>query len=202
MVDSLSEIGPDSKPLAIFEEWMALARREPKIREATAMNVSTVNAAGEIHSRIVLCKKWSEEGFTFYSNYNSRKGHELEQNAQTGLLFYFDPLFLQIKISGKAVKTSRQDSVDYWRSRPRESQLSQFISQQSEPIASRAQLEALWAAADKKFGKQEIPCPEHWGGYLIQPQSLEFWIGRENRLHDTFLFEKAPMGWTFRRLCP
>ncbi len=202
MQDTLQEIGPDSKPLTIFEEWMASAKATPGIREPTAVNVATVASDGEVHSRVVLCKKWSEEGFVFYSNYRSRKGLDLAAHAQTALLFYFDPLFRQIKISGKAEKTSRQDSENYWRSRPRESQLSQYISNQSAPVDSRQELEDQWHAAEQKFTGRDIPCPEHWGGYLIRPRTIEFWIGRPNRLHDTFEFEKDQAGWTFRRLSP
>ncbi len=201
-MDNTSEIGPASNPFSIFEEWMTKAKAAPQIREPTAMTVSTFNSTGDLHSRVVLCKQWSEEGFVFYSNYQSRKGAELEKNKHVALLFYFDPFFKQIKISGTAEKTSRETSVAYWRSRHRDSQLSQFISQQSQPIGSRAELEALWAAADKKYADQEIPCPEHWGGYLVRPKTFEFWIGYVHRLHDRFEFEKAPTGWTFRRLCP
>lgn len=202
MQDTLQEIGQDSNPIAVFEEWMAAAKAVPSIREPTAMNVATVAGGGEIHSRVVLCKKWSEEGFVFYSNYQSRKGLDLAANAQTALLFYFDPMFRQIKISGVAEKTSRQDSEDYWRSRARGSQLSQYISNQSQPIASRQELQDQWNAAEAKFKDCDIPCPEHWGGYLVRPRLIEFWIGHTNRLHDTFEFEKDPAGWTFRRLSP
>jgi pyridoxamine 5'-phosphate oxidase len=201
-MDNTSEIGPASNPLSIFQEWMTKAKAAPEIRESTAMTVSTVNALGEMHSRVVLCKEWSENGFVFFSNYHSRKGVELEKNQHAALLFYFDPFFKQIKISGKAEKTSREESVTYWKSRPRDSQISQFISQQSQPIGSRAELEALWSAADQEYANREIPCPEHWGGYLVRPKTIEFWIGYSHRLHDRFEFEKVPQGWTFRRLCP
>ncbi len=202
MTDKLSEIGPNSRPIDIFEEWMTLAKATPAIREPTAMTVTTMAKDGSLHARVVLCKKWSEEGFTFYSNYESRKGRELDHNQNTSLLFYFDPLFLQIKISGKTEKTSRADSEEYWNSRPRASQLSQFISKQSAPIHAREDLERAWSEAERKFEGQSIPCPSHWGGYLVRPQSIEFWIGRPNRLHDTFHFEKGPKGWTFSRLSP
>lgn len=181
---------------------MALAKNTPGIREATAMTVTTADSLGNLHSRVVLCKKWSEEGFVFYTNYLSRKGRELDRNSHAALLFYFDPLFRQIKISGTAEKTSREDSEAYWRSRSRESQLSQFVSRQSEAVSSRAELDALWAAAEKQFTGREVPCPAHWGGYLVRPKAIEFWLGRPNRFHDRFEFEKAPAGWTFRRLCP
>ena len=197
-----SDIHPASNPLVIFDEWMTAAKKVPGIREPTAMTVSTISPAGELHARVVLCKKWSEQGFVFYSNYNSRKGHDLDQDAHAALLFYFDPSFRQIKISGTVTRTSRAESQAYWASRPRDSQLSQYISKQSEPIPSRAELEALWQKAERDFAGKDIPCPAHWGGYVVAPTSIEFWIGRPNRLHDTFHFEKAGPGWTFRRLCP
>lgn len=196
-----SEIGPKSNPLEVFSEWMNLAQTQ-SIREPTAMSVASASPTGELHARIVLCKKWSEEGFVFYTNYDSRKGHDIALNPQVNLLFYWDPLFRQIKISGTAEKGSREDSVAYWRSRPRESQLSQYISRQSQPISSRKELEDLWKKAESRFAGQEVPCPEHWGGYLVRPQKIEFWIGRPNRLHDTFEFEKTNSHWTFRRLSP
>lgn len=202
MTETLSEIGPDSHPLEIFEEWMRLAKSTPAIREATAMNVATVDEKGGVHSRVVLCKKWTEEGFYFYTNYDSRKGRQLAAHPQAGLLFYFDPLFLQIKISGAVEKTSRADSEEYWNTRPRASQLSQYVSRQSEPVASRLELDRAWADAEKKLAGQPILCPANWGGYLVRPKTIEFWIGRPNRLHDTFEFEKGSTGWTFRRLCP
>jgi len=198
----MESIGPESKPLEIFEHWMAAAKSISTLREPTAMTVSTVSASGEIHSRICLCKQWSEDGFQFYTNYNSRKGTDLAQNPRAALLFFWDALFRQVKISGPVEKLARQESEAYWRTRPRESQLSQYISRQSEPVSSRHQLEAECRAAEEKFSGQEIPCPEHWGGYVVRPVKMEFWIGRPGRLHDRYQFEKTGSIWTFRRLCP
>lgn len=186
----------------IFEEWMSLAKSTPAIREPTAMNVATIDKNGGLHSRVVLCKKWSEEGFYFYTNYDSRKGQQLADHPQAGLLFYFDPLFLQIKVSGSVERTTRADSEEYWNTRPRASQLSQYVSRQSAPVGSRQELDQAWADAEKKLAGKPIACPPNWGGYLVRPKTIEFWIGRPNRLHDTFEFEKHPKGWTFRRLCP
>ncbi|HMN68642.1 MAG TPA: pyridoxamine 5'-phosphate oxidase [Bdellovibrionales bacterium] len=172
------------------------------MREPTAMAIATVSGEGDVHQRVVLCKSWSEDGFVFYSNYNSRKGRDLGANPHIGAVFYWDPMFRQVKITGVAEKTSRADSEAYWASRPRASQLSQYVSRQSEPCESREALERAWREAETRFHGHQIPCPEHWGGYLLRTQQIEFWMGRENRLHDAYSFEKAAAGWTFRRLYP
>lgn len=198
----LMEIGAHTKPMTLFADWMAEAKANKEIREATAMSLATLSKTGELSSRVVLCKSWSEEGFVFYTNYASRKGSDLDANPKAAAVFYWDPLFRQVKISGPVVKTTREDSEAYWNSRPRDSQLSQYISRQSTEIESREKLELAWQEADKKFANAQIPCPAHWGGYVLQFTSIEFWIGRPGRLHDRFKFEKAGPNWTFRRLCP
>lgn len=195
------EIGPNSQPLTIFSAWLAEAQANQTIREPTAMTVATANAA-ELHARVVLCRGWSEEGFIFYTNYNSLKGQDLAHDNRAAAVFYWDPLSRQVRISGRVKKTSREVSENYWNHRERGSQLSQFVSQQSATIASREALEAAWKKAEKDFSGRAIPCPEHWGGYLLEPEKIEFWIGRTGRLHDRYLFEKSPRTWTFRRLCP
>lgn len=196
------DIGADSQPLDVFKTWLSAAQHHPHIREATAMTVATTGPDGALHGRVVLCKQWSEAGFVFFTNYQSRKGLDLNQNDQVAAVFYWDALFRQIKISGHAQRISRADSSAYWKGRPRESQLSQYISRQSEVAASRQELERAWHQAEVEFKGKVIPCPAHWGGYLIVPQQLEFWIGRPGRLHDRFQFEKTRPGWTFRRLYP
>ena len=195
-------IGPQSQPLEIFSAWMAEAKQCPQIREAAAMSLAT-SGPSELHSRIVLCKQWSEDGFVFFTNYQSRKGLDLQHSARAAAVFYWDPLFRQICISGTVVKTSRQVSEDYWNSRARDSQLSQYISQQSLKVDSREALQEAWTKADKSFaGGKPIPCPAHWGGYTLKPQRIEFWVGQPGRLHDRYEFEKTERVWTFRRLYP
>lgn len=198
----VKEPGPHSKPHEVFAEWMALALGAAGIREPTAMVISTLSSANELHSRVVLCKHWSEEGFEFYTNYLSQKGQDVHVHPQAAALFYWDPLFMQVKISGMIEKSSRADSENYWNSRPRESQLSQYVSKQSQPVSSREEMEAARARAEREFAGKDIPCPPHWGGYWLKPKSMEFWIGRPNRFHDRFHFEKHGRDWTFRRLCP
>lgn len=195
-------IDPTTNPIGLFDDWFNEAKATSTIREPSAMVVTTADKNLELHSRTVLCKHWDALGFVFYSNYQSQKGLDLQQHSKAAAMFYWDPLFRQVLISGSVTKTSRQDSESYWASRPRESQLSQYISKQSETLESRESLEAAWHAADLKFKNTPIPCPAHWGGYIIQPARIEFWIGRPSRLHDRFLFEKSQTHWTFRRLYP
>lgn len=196
------DINASSQPLKLFNEWMIEAKANPAIKEANAMALATIDREGELHNRVVLCKYWSEDGFTFFTNYDSRKGKDLADHPKASAVFYWDPLFRQFKISGTVEKTSRKISEDYWRSRPRDSQISQWISRQSQPIASRDLLQKAWMDAEKQFAGTDIPCPEHWGGYLIRPKRIEFWIGRPGRLHERFEFEKTGSTWTFRILYP
>ncbi len=196
------DIDSNSRPLEIFSAWIDEAKRHKGIREPNAMTFSTLGKSGEIHSRVVLCKEWSDQGFTFYSNYNSQKGLDLQHSDQASAVFYWDPLHIQVDISGRVSRTSREVSEKYWNSRERESQLSQYISRQSEEVESREELERLKAAAEKQFAGQPIPCPAHWGGYVLAPRRIEFWVGKTGRLHDRFEFQKSGNHWTFRRLYP
>lgn len=196
------DIHANSNPLQIFETWMKEAQGHSGIQYPTAMALATISQNGELHNRVVLCKSWDESGFTFYTNYDSRKGQDLAANPKASAVFYWDPFFRQVKISGAVEKTDRKVSEDYWRTRPRESQISQYVSHQSQEVPSREDLEAAWSKADLLFKDREIPCPENWGGYLIHPHRLEFWIGRPGRLHDRYEFEKQGKTWTFRRLYP
>ncbi|NJL25670.1 MAG: pyridoxamine 5'-phosphate oxidase [Calothrix sp. SM1_5_4] len=196
------EISALSNPIEVFANWLREAKGHPGINEATAMSLATQNPSGELRVRVVLCKDWSKEGFIFFTNYLSKKGLDLEQNPRVGAVFFWDPMFRQIKISGTVEKTSRQVSEDYWDSRERGSQLSQYVSRQSAVVESREALQAEWKKAEAEFAGKAIPCPENWGGYLLRPKTMEFWIGRENRLHDRYQFEKTGSFWTFSRLSP
>ena len=196
------EINAHSQPLTVFAAWMKEAQAHPHIREATAMALATSDAGGAIHNRIVLCKSWSDSGLHFYTNYLSQKGRELASHPMAGAVFYWDPLARQIRVSGPVTKLSRAVSQEYWRSRPRESQLSQYVSKQSESLSSREELQLLWRQAELEFAGREIPCPEHWGGYSLEIKTLEFWLGQPGRLHDRYQFEKTGKAWTFRRLYP
>lgn len=195
------DIGPSSQPLTIFETWM----QEVKLlglKEPSAMTLATVNAAGDVHARIVLCRGWSEDGFVFFTNYLSQKGQDLAAHDRASVVFYWDVLQRQIRIDGAVEKTSATLSDEYWSHRARESQLSQYISHQSERVSSREELERAWEVAEEKFIGREIPRPEHWGGYRLRPKTMEFWIGKPGRLHDRHVFTKSGSAWTYGRLSP
>lgn len=195
------DIGPSSQPLTIFETWM----QEVKLlglKEPSAMTLATVDGAGDVHARVVLCRGWSEDGFVFFTNYHSQKGQDLAAHDRAALVFYWDVLQRQIRIDGVVQKTSATLSDEYWRARARESQLSQYVSEQSKPVGSRADLERAWSEAEEKFAGREIPRPEHWGGYRLRPKAMEFWMGKPGRLHDRHLFSKTSSGWTYSRLSP
>jgi pyridoxamine 5'-phosphate oxidase len=195
------EIGPASKPLAVFNEWLEDAKKTG-LREPTAMTLATADAAGEVHARVVLCRGWSEDGFVFYTNYESQKGADVRANRNAAAVFFWDALARQVRVTGTVEKTSREMSDAYWSARARDSQLSQYISHQSQPVASREVLEKAWQDAERKFHGKEIPCPEHWGGYLLRPKTIEFWVGQPGRLHDRHVFEKLAGSWTYGRLSP
>lgn len=196
------EITAASQPLDVFDHWMNEAKAHPGIKDANAMALATLGEGGAIHNRVVLCKDWSTAGLSFYTNYLSQKGTELAHHPHAGAVFFWDPMARQIRVSGPVSKLPVENSESYWRTRPRESQLSQWISKQSKTVGSRAELERLKAAAEQEFAGREVPCPTHWGGYLLQINVIEFWLGQPGRLHDRYLFEKAKSGWTFRRLYP
>lgn len=191
----------EDDPFAIFQAWLVKAQEHPGIREAAAMTVATC-LEDTPHARVVLLKEVTSDGFVFYTNYESQKGRELEANPRACLNFYWDPLALQVRIDGEVEKIPFEQSEAYWNSRPRDSQLSQWISQQSKTVQSREQLESLVQQAEEQFRDQPIPCPKHWGGYLVKPRQFEFWIGRPSRLHDRFRFQKSHGSWKIDRLFP
>lgn len=192
----------DKNPLEVFKIWAQEASAGSTLNEPLAMALATVSATGELHNRIVLLKKITEEGLIFFTNYNSSKGADLDSNPQAEVVFYWDHLLRQVRIGGRVEKTSRKVSEDYWRSRARESQLSQWVSHQSVPVKSREILEEQVKQARLTFEGKDIPCPAHWGGYLLKPDRIELWTGASGRLHDRFYFRKDGSGWTSHRLYP
>lgn len=192
-------------PFVLFDSWLKEAKAHAGIREATAMSVATMSKERGLSNRIVLLKRISENGLVFFTNYLSHKGHDLDENPYAAALFYWDPLERQVRINGIIKKTSRTESEKYWASRPRDSQLSQYVSKQSEPVESRERLEKLVQTADEKFQTKPIPCPEHWGGYILEPLEFEFWQARPGRLHDRLCFRRTKAAdsiWTAQRLYP
>lgn len=187
-----------SDPLQQFSRWMddALAA-DPS--DATSMTLATADLNGYPSARIVLLKGFDSRGFTWFTNYQSEKGGQLDSNPQAELLFYWKALERQVRIRGKVARVSRDESVDYFNSRPFGSQIGAVASHQSQPIAGRELLEQV---VEKLTQEGAVDCPEHWGGYRLVPERFEFWQGRESRLHDRFRYTAAPAGWTIERLQP
>ncbi len=188
-------------PFDQFNLWMNEVIESGE-KEPTAMTLSTIGTDGFPHMRIVLLKYIDEKGFIFFTNYNGYKAKSLEVNNVAGLHFFWSKIERQIKIVGHAEKTSRDFSEKYFKSRPVESQISAWASNQSEEIPSREHLEQRFEELRIKFNNQSVPLPPFWGGYRIIPEKIEFWQGRINRLHDRILYEKTSKGWDIKRLAP
>jgi len=189
-------------PVEQFKMWFEEATKA-KLPEPNAMTLATANVDFKPSARIVLLKGIVESSFIFFTNYNSRKGKELLWNPYATLLFFWNELHRQVRIEGRVKKVSAEDSDNYFHSRPEQSQLSAAISPQSEKIPSRNFLEEKLTAAEKEFSGKQIPRPEHWGGYRVIPQTIEFWQGRPSRLHDRILFTLINENeWKIERLAP
>jgi pyridoxamine 5'-phosphate oxidase len=195
-----SDLNPD--PIKQFGNWFTAAI-EAGIRDVNATSLATAGPDARPSVRIVLLKSFDEDGFVFFTNYASEKGKQLEANQHAALAFYWIELDRQIRISGKVERTSRKESLTYFRSRPTGSQLSAWASRQSEVLDGRRVLDARMAEMTERFGNQPIPLPPHWGGYRLKPDRIEFWQGRANRLHDRFRYtQKTDGGWLIERLAP
>jgi pyridoxamine 5'-phosphate oxidase len=195
-----ADLDPD--PMAQFAKWFqqALAADLP---EANAMTLATADKLGHPSARVMLLKDVGERGFVFFSNYESRKGRELEMNPNAALLFFWPGLERQIRVTGTVSRISREESVKYFNTRPKGSRLAALISNQSEPIPDRGLLEKRMAALFAKYPGDEVPTPEAWGGYCLEPHRLEFWQGRASRLHDRFEYLKLlDNSWQIDRLAP
>lgn len=200
---AFDEANCEMNPIVQFEKWF-LDSQTIENKEPNAMTLATVTADGHPSARIVLLKEVSDAGFVFYTNYSSPKAHDLETNPQCALTFYWSRLERQVRVEGKAVRVARQQSEVYFRSRPRGSKLGAWASHQSEPIRGRQVLESkLSELEDRYAGIDEIPTPEFWGGYCVVPESIEFWQGRPNRLHDRLRYRrKGETEWLVERLSP
>lgn len=200
----LEESELPANPFSLFKKWFAEAS-ESGITDVNAMVLSTSTKNGIPSARIVLFKGFDEDenGFVFFTNYNSRKGKELSSNPNAALNFYWSSPERQINIRGKVVKVSEKISDEYFASRPRESQIGAWASEQSKKIESRKILERNAEFYRKKFEGKEIPRPAYWGGFSLKPDFIEFWQGRIGRLHDRFLYSKQKNGkWKIERLSP
>lgn len=192
----------DPDPIRQFESWYREAHATP-MREPTAMTLATASPDGRPSARIVLLKAADERGFVFFTNYESRKGGELEHNPWAALVFHWPDLVRQVRVEGRVAKVSAEESDAYFKTRPRGSQLGAWASEQSRAIKSRADLERRVQAIAATYEDREIPRPPHWGGLRLVPVAIEFWQGRLDRLHDRLLYSRADDGgWTRERLSP
>jgi len=191
-----------SHPVGQFSHWFDQARQTDML-DPNAMVVATVDSDGQPSARNVLLKSYNESGFVFYTNLESRKAQQMSRNHKVALLFTWLPLNRQVKIEGIAEKVPAAESLKYFLSRPKESQWAAWASNQSQKISSRQLLEEKFFEMKNKFSKGEIPLPSFWGGYRVKPHQMEFWQGRENRLHDRFLYKlQEDKSWTIERLSP
>ena len=203
------ELALPDNPIVAFKIWLKEAVEVPSIVEANAMVLSTLGANEILESRTVLLKDVSENGFTFFTNYNSRKANAINLNSQVSLLFPWYPIERQVIIQGFATKVSQEESEEYFQSRPWSSQIGAWASQQSAELANREELEMRFKGAAEKWPEgSKVPTPPHWGGFIVKPFSIEFWQGRYSRLHDRIRFERShnsgePSGnWEARRYYP
>jgi pyridoxamine 5'-phosphate oxidase len=189
-------------PFDQFELWFKQAC-DANLLEPNAMSLATASARAEPSVRIVLLKYFDREGFVFFTNYESRKAKQIQENPQVALLFFWAALERQVQILGTATRISTADSLKYFATRPRGSQIGAWCSQQSTAISSRKMLEMKFEEIKRKFLNRDIPLPSFWGGYRVFPHSFEFWQGRTNRLHDRFLYSpQADNSWAIQRLSP
>jgi len=190
------------EPIDQFAKWFKEAL-ETKVREVNAMNLATCGKNGQPSARIVLLKSFDEKGFVFFTNYKSEKGQHMAENPNVALTFFWPELERQVRVEGAVEKVSQEDSIAYFKSRPRLSQLGAIVSQQSEEIENRELLQVKMDELASNYEGEEIPMPTHWGGYLVRPNKIEFWQGRPGRLHDRLVYEKEDNNyWNIKRLCP
>lgn len=192
-------VGTD--PFIQFGIWLHEAF-ENGDETANAFTLSTVNQLNQPSSRVVLLRDVSHGGFTFFTNYASHKGQDIEKNKHVSILFFWKELQRQVRIEGTVELLSEEESTTYFKSRPRESQLASLASQQSQTIANREELEQFVTNVTTLYANKEVPKPNHWGGYVVIPTKIEFWQGRASRLHDRLLFTNQNTSWKIERLSP
>ena len=188
-------------PVALFREWYEAAE-EAGVPLPESMSLATADGDGRPSVRIVLLKGVDEDGFVFFTNYSSRKAEELDANPRAALCFHWAGQERQVRINGPVSRISREESEEYFRTRARGSRIGAWASEQSRPLDARETLEARVKAMEDRFGEGEVPLPPFWGGYRVRPETIEFWQGRADRLHDRLVFEREGDGWSTRRLFP
>jgi pyridoxamine 5'-phosphate oxidase len=203
MFPALNKSDVDRNPIKQFATWyneaIALGVSE---QDAISMTLATATKAGKPDARIVLLKNFDDSGFVFFTNYESRKGNELDENPQACLLFYWSKVWRQVRVEGSVEQVSEAESEDYFQTRPLGSKIGAWASNQSEVVESRDALEQRFAETSERYG-EDVPRPPHWGGYRVQPEVIEFWQGRDNRLHDRLRYRLQEGGtWVIERLGP
>ena len=199
--EGLDEKTIDRDPIKQFQTWLNDAF-EARLPLPEAMTLATATPDGKPSARMVLLKQVDHDGFVFYTNYKSAKARELDTNPYAALVFYWAKVDRQVRVEGSLSRTSRDESREYFATRPRESQIGAWASEQSEEIESRAVLEQRAAELEKQYGDSDIDCPEHWGGYRLKPERIEFWKSRIGRLHDRILYQRDGDAWAITRLAP
>jgi len=200
-LEGLDEKTIDRDPIKQFQIWFdeAVAAKLPM---PEAMTLATATPDGKPSARMVLLKQVDHDGFVFFTNYNSAKAEQLDANPYAALVFYWSQLDRQVRVEGSVVKTPAQESREYFRTRPRESQIGAWASTQSQAISSREVLEQRAHELEELYRERDVDCPEHWGGYRLKPERIEFWKSRIGRLHDRILYQRDSGGWSITRLAP
>jgi len=200
-VNGLDERSLHPDPIIQFKQWYDEIL-QAGIPEPTAVILATASPEGKPSARVVLLKGVDQQGFVFYTNYESRKARELTATGLGALVFFWKEFDRQVRVEGKVARVTREESARYFATRPRESQLSAWASRQSEPLKDRSELIALFRELDARFTNQEVPLPPFWGGFRLVPDTVEFWVGRIGRLHDRLRYTRKEGGWVVERLAP
>jgi pyridoxamine 5'-phosphate oxidase len=201
MTKGLSELTAVPDPVTLFNEWLHRAR-QAGLFLPEAMTLATATKEGLPSARMMLLKGADEDGFVFYTNFESRKAAELADNPHAALVIHWPTLQRQVRVEGPVEKLSNQESSAYFRTRPRGSQIGAWASTQSAPLSGREELEQRVKDCETRFANQDVPLPEFWGGFRVRPHRIEFWQGRINRLHDRLCYTLEDGGWKVTRLCP
>ena len=200
--ETLDERNVDPNPIDLFKRWFEAAFASGS-RLPDSMTLATASKDGKPSARMVLLKEFDDHGFVFYTNYNSQKARELDENPRAALVLYWVQLDRQVRVEGAVERISAAESDEYFGSRPRESQLGALASPQSEVVASREVLEQRFRELEERYRDRPVERPEHWGGYRLRPNRIEFWQNRSGRLHDRIVYDRQPDGsWTINRLAP